>query len=255
MSLYNELLRDVKTLIADNVLQTPKDLMAYLNRCSSLQFFAAGCYANVYLIPNDANVVIKICFDPRDGYPFFAKWCMNSANANNSYLPNILQEDILTFKNGVLLHCYVVERLQPLLSEGVITKPCHINNTEFGLLWGICRTLTQKYCVGSTRFSDEITTFSEFITRLLETTLPKWMLSDQRESDRLCYRLIERHQSFLETLFDVLSFIGPIGLIDLNGSNFMCRGDTVVITDPLAHKCSTDYRSVNTYYFSRSLVR
>ena len=54
--------------------------------------------------------------------------------------------------------------------------------------------------------------------------------------DRVDDGIIESYEDFLGTLFNVLTQLSPVGSIDLHGGNFMLRGDTVVITDPIAHK-------------------
>ena len=88
----------------------------------------------------------------------------------------------------------------------------------------------------NSEFPEEIKTLEVFVEKIKVSSSDLVQRAGNNISDVVDDGIIESHEDFLQTLFDVLTQLSTVGSMDLHGGNFMLRGDTVVITDPIAHR-------------------
>ncbi|CAM3423166.1 hypothetical protein [Parendozoicomonas haliclonae] len=238
MTIYSNTIKEIQELTKSEAFLTEQDVTIFLNRCSEFESIAAGIYAEVYNLPDEPDRVVKVCTDNQDGYYLFARWCMLPENISNPHLPIVHREDIIELPEGRVVRIYVLERLTDITDEDVTaTCPTHFHDIDFGALWVSLRNVTLPFYIQQKRFADEIKSLTEFIETIKQ---PVEHLPTEEDNSTTTTvvdsSVISEHEAFIRTLFDVLTFISPIGMMDLNGSNCMLRGDTVVITDPIGHK-------------------
>ncbi|WP_257282737.1 hypothetical protein [Endozoicomonas sp. SESOKO1] len=237
MKIYSETIQEIKALVEQHEIRDKQDIEQYLDRCSELDPVAEGIYATVYNLPDEPDKVVKVCPDKKDGYYLFARWCMTPENQSNPHLPVIHREDVITLPCGIVVRIYVVERLSDFMDDGSrATQPRHFHDYDFGLLWGACKAVMQSFGVDNSGFNGEIKTLEVFVEKIKVSSSNLVKRTDNDISDVVDSSIIESHDDFLQTLFDVLTQLSTVGSMDLHGGNFMLRGDTVVITDPIAHK-------------------
>ncbi len=237
MDIYFDTLEEIKTLVETEQLYHLGDVTIFLDRCSDLDLLATGVYAEVYNLPGEPDKVVKVCTDSKDGYHVFARWCMRPENQDNPHLPNIHREDAIELGSGKVVRFYVLERLDHMTDDGKeATRPHHFHDIDFGLLWGSLRTITLSFFTNEKTFSHEFETLDDFIEQIKKSKIHMLSSSEHLTPPRVDDDIIDDHEGFIETLFEALTHIAPVGMIDLNGSNYMLRDDTVVITDPIAQK-------------------
>lgn len=237
MKIYSETIQEIKTLVEQNEIKDKQDIEQYLDRCSELDPVAEGVYATVYNLPDEPDKVVKVCPDKKDGYYIFARWCMTPENQSNPHLPIIHREDAITLPSGMVVRVYVVERLSDFTDDGSrATQPQHFHDYDFGLLWGAFKAVMQSFGMDNSEFPEEVKTLEVFVEKIKVSSSYLVKRTDNDISEVVDDSIIESHEDFLETLFDVLTQLSTVGSMDLHGDNFMLRGDTVVITDPIAHQ-------------------
>ena len=238
MKIYSEAIQEIKTLVEQNEIRDKQDIAQYLDRCSELDPVAQGVYSTVYHIPDEPDKVVKVCPDKKDGYYLFARWCMKPENQSNPHLPVIHREDVIALPCGIVVRVYVVERLSDFTDDGSrATQPHHFHDYDFGLLWDACKAVMQSFGLDNSEFSEEIKTREVFVEKIKVSSADLVKREEGNNiEDVVDDNIIESHDDFLQTLFDVLTQLSGVGSMDLHGGNFMLRGDTVVITDPIAHK-------------------
>ena len=204
----------------------------------SLHYPAGWWFAFTWLnVFHEPDKVVKVCPDKKDGYYIFARWCMTPENQSNPHLPIIHREDVIALPCGMVVRVYVVERLSDFTDDGSrATQPQHFHDYDFGLLWGSFKAVMQSFGIDNSEFPEEIRTLEVFVEKIKVSSSHLVKRTDNDISEVVDDDIIESHEDFLETLFDVLTQLSTVGSMDLHGGNFMLRGDTVVITDPIAHQ-------------------
>ncbi|WP_205619498.1 hypothetical protein [Ferrimonas senticii] len=237
MEIYLETIEELEQLADAAELKRSDDVSIYLERFSDLELMATGVYAEVYDLPGEPDKVVKVCLSEIDGYYLFAQWCMRPQNQDNPHIPTIHREDVITLPSGKVVRFYVMERLEEISDTGrEATLPSHFHDSDFGLLWGALRTITMPYAYNKKAFAHEVDSVEQLVDKIQDTTEHFYMNSASSEPAIVEDQVIEQHQDLLETLFEVLSHVSLKGVVDLHGGNYMLRGDTIVVTDPISHQ-------------------
>ncbi|WP_108946062.1 hypothetical protein [Shewanella halifaxensis] len=237
MEPYLDAIKEIKELADAEEIHRVDDVSIYLERFTDLDLIATGIYAEVYEMPGEPDKVVKLCNSKIDGYYLFARWCMRPENQHNPHVPTIHREDTVELSSGRIVRFYVMERLEDISDDGTEpTRPSHFHDYDFGKLWGTLRTLTLPFADPKKQFNEQIQTADEFVEQIQEPRSHFYMNADERKPVVIDDQIIDDHEALLNTLFDVLSFVDEHGVMDLHGGNYMLRGDTIVITDPISHK-------------------
>lgn len=214
-------LDEAQTLIHHGDIHSARQLHQFLQRCSPLSLLAEGKYATVYALPDEPDRILRVCADPEDGYPLFQQWC--AQQPNNPHLPQCHNSIQLPLNLRQQAQLTTLERLNPISSR---TEPPtaaeHFNAPEFGELWAVINTLIRRMERDQQTFCDLAPTLNHWLQHLHNAALPA--------------ELLQQHHTLLLTLFNLFTATAPLARLDLHGDNFMLRGDTVVILDPLARR-------------------
>ena len=237
MTIYSETIQEFSDLVSDDAIRNSSDAVQYLDRCTEFDPIAEGVYATVYNLPDEPDKVVKVCTNKKDGYYLFARWCMSSANRQNPHLPLIHREDVIELPNGFRVRFYVIERLDDITEDGSHPlQPDHFHDLAFGTLWNAFKTVALSYGMDHRALPDEIESLDVFIDEIKKASQLIAKKPGNESIPTLKEKTIEEYDDFLKTLYDVLIQLSPVGVMDLHGNNFMLRGDTIVITDPVSHK-------------------
>ncbi len=237
MTIYSEAIQEMSELASNEEICHPSDAVQFLERCTEFDPIAEGVYATVYNLPDEPDKVVKVCTSRKDGYYLFARWCMSRENRENPHLPLIHREDIVELPNGLKIRFYVIERLEDITEDGSHpVQPDHFHNMDFGTLWNAFKTVAFSYGMDHRSLPDEIESLDAFIAEIKKASEQLSQKPGNDSLPSLKEQTLEEYDAFLRTLYDVLIQLSPVGVMDLHGNNFMLRGDTIVITDPLSHK-------------------
>ncbi|MFI3245563.1 MAG: hypothetical protein R3Y10_03620 [Ferrimonas sp.] len=240
MDAYLAALAELQQLAQDNALTQPADVSVFFERLTPLTGVATGRYAEVYALPETPDKVVKLCYNHKDGYYRFARWCMRPENQSNRHVPRIFREDCVVISATRVVRIYVLERLSEISLIGKeATRPNHFMDVQFGQLWGMLRTLTLPLRQPQAWAQLLWPSFERFTAQLLQPRRTFYMNSADKQPLQLSAEALAKYDALLRTLYELLQYIAPLGTVDLHGGNYMLRGETVVITDPLANLFAT----------------